>query len=126
MSDKHDDPVEDSVSAPERKEWRVGDPDYWRVYEGNRLVATFDKLDAAQAVVDHNEAPALRAEVERLRDIVTGDPRTAYLDAVQRACDERMVTQKHQIRQLEAALRECNKYPHRAANIARAALAPEN
>lgn len=41
------------------------------------------------------------AERDRLINAVQATPHTAYLEAVQRACDERMSQQKHQIRELE-------------------------
>lgn len=44
------------------------------------------------------------AERDRLINAVQATPHTAYLEAVQRACDERMSQQKHQIRKLEHQL----------------------
>jgi hypothetical protein len=43
-----------------------------------------------------------QAEIERLQDIVGREPHSAYLEAVQRACDERLVTLKHEKRGAEA------------------------
>lgn len=40
----------------------------------------------------------LEAEVARLQGIVGQQPHTAYLEAVQRACDERMTSLKHEAR----------------------------
>lgn len=66
-------------SSTEHEDWRVGSHYNLHVYTGgddssyretDRPVATFHRPeDAARAVADHQDAPALRAEVRRL----TGD-----------------------------------------------------
>jgi hypothetical protein len=51
----------------------------------------------------------LEAEVARLLDIVLKEPHTAYLEAVQRSCDERMVALKHAERAARARADEAER-----------------
>jgi hypothetical protein len=51
----------------------------------------------------------LEAENARLLDVVQMQPHTAYLEAVQRACDERMVALKHTAREAWARAEEAER-----------------
>lgn len=63
---------------------------------------------------------ALEMEIARLRAVASAAPHTAFLEAVQRACDERLTQQKHQIRALEARADEAERQLAEArAEIAR-------
>jgi hypothetical protein len=63
-----------------------------------------DTLVAAFAAARAEALEEAHAEIDRLQAIVGQAPHTAFLEAVQRACDERLGEQKHRIRELEAAL----------------------
>lgn len=59
---------------------------------------------AERQLADMNE------EIARLLGVAQKEPHTAYLEAVQRACDDRMSEQKHRIRELEGAAQADDRY----------------
>lgn len=60
----------------------------------------------------------LEAEIERLQEIISKEPHTAYLEAVQRACDERLQQYKHEIRDLTARVKELEAEIEEVAQMA--------